>query len=110
MITKQITNSHHQAFVVPAFSREIALGRTKLFTKLKGITGQTPNEFIQNVRLKKAASLLSNNPEYNISDITYMLGFSSPKYFAKCFKEQFGVSPSAYRKGDDSNEEEEEED
>lgn len=86
-------------FDVPAFSREMALGRTKLFTKLKGITGQTPNEFIQNVRLKKAASLLSNNPEYNISDITYMLGFSSPKYFAKCFKEQFGISPSSYRKG-----------
>jgi signal transduction histidine kinase/DNA-binding response OmpR family regulator/sugar lactone lactonase YvrE len=109
---QQIVEQHldDSEFDVPAFSREIALGRTKLFTKLKGITGQTPNEFIQNVRLKKAASLLSNNPEYNISDITYMLGFSSPKYFAKCFKEQFGVSPSAYRKGDDSNEEEEEED
>ena len=109
---QQIVEQHldDSEFDVPAFSREIALGRTKLFTKLKGITGQTPNEFIQNVRLKKAASMLSNNPEYNISDITYMLGFSSPKYFAKCFKEQFGVSPSAYRKGDDSNEEEEEED
>ena len=86
----------------------MALGRTKLFTKLKGITGQTPNEFIQNVRLKKAASLLSNNPEHNISDITYMLGFSTPKYFTKCFKEQFGVSPSSYRKGDDSHNETEE--
>jgi signal transduction histidine kinase/ligand-binding sensor domain-containing protein/DNA-binding response OmpR family regulator len=96
-------------FDVPAFSREMALGRTKLFTKIKGITGQTPNDFILNVRLKKAAQWLTNNPEYNISDITYMLGFSSPKYFSKCFKEQFGVSPSVYRKGDGSEEELEDE-
>lgn len=107
---QQVIEQHldNSDFDVPAFSREMALGRTKLFTKLKGITGQTPNEFIQNVRLKKAASLLSNNPEHNISDITYMLGFSTPKYFTKCFKEQFGVSPSSYRKGDDSHNETEE--
>lgn len=96
-------------FDVPAFSREMALGRTRLFSKIKGITGQTPNDFILNVRLKKAATWLNNNPEYNISDITYMLGFSSPKYFSKCFKEQFGVSPSVYRKGEEGDEEMEEE-
>lgn len=88
-------------FDVMFFASEMALGRTKLFTKLKGITGQTPNEFILSVRLKKAASLLANNPEYNITDITYMLGFSSPKYFAKCFKELFSVSPSSFRKTDE---------
>jgi signal transduction histidine kinase/ligand-binding sensor domain-containing protein/DNA-binding response OmpR family regulator len=96
-------------FDVPAFSREMALGRTKLFTKIKGITGQTPNDFIINVKLKKAAGWLTNNPEYNISDITYMLGFSSPKYFSKCFKEQFGLSPSAYKKGYGKDEDIEEE-
>jgi AraC-like DNA-binding protein len=86
----------------------MALGRTRLFTKIKGITGQTPNDFILNVRMKKAAHMLTNNPGYNISDITYMLGFSSPKYFAKCFKEQFGVSPSTYRKAEETEEEMEE--
>ena len=104
---QQVVEEHldDSEFDVPAFSREMALGRTKLFTKIKGITGKTPNDFIVNVRLKKAANMLTNNPEFNISDITYMLGFSSPKYFAKCFKEQFGVSPSAYRKADDTSEE-----
>lgn len=87
-------------FDVPAFSREMALGRTKLFTKIKGITGQTPNDFILNVRLKKAATLLNNHPEYNISDVTYMLGFSSPKYFTKCFKDHFGTTPSEFRKSE----------
>jgi AraC-like DNA-binding protein len=96
-------------FDVPLFSSEMALGRTKLFHKIKGITGQTPNEFIITMKMKKAASLLTNNPEYNISDITYMLGFSSPKYFAKCFKEQFGVSPSTFRKSEEQPDETDEE-
>ena len=89
-------------FDIQAFSREMALGRTKLFSKIKGITGQTPNDFILNVRLKKAAGYLTDHPEYNISDITYMMGFSSPKYFAKCFKEHFGMSPSEFRKSDEN--------
>lgn len=97
-------------FDVPAFSREMALGRTKLFSKIKGITGQTPNDFIVNIKLKKAAFWLNNNPELNISDITYKLGFSSPKYFSKCFKEQFGITPSAYRKNDSAKEDDENED
>lgn len=103
VIEKYIDNSE---FDVPLFASEMAMGRTKLFSKIKGITGQTPNDFILTVKLKKAATMLTNNPEYNISDITYMLGFSSPKYFAKCFKEQFGVSPSAFRKSEESADEE----
>lgn len=51
--------------------------------------------------------LLTNHPELNISDITYTLGFSSPKYFSKCFKEQFGISPSSYRKSEENATEEE---
>ena len=105
IIEKYIDNSE---FDVPLFASEMAMGRTKLFSKIKGITGQTPNDFIITVKLKKAAAMLTNNPEYNISDITYMLGFSSPKYFAKCFKEQFGVSPSAFRKTEEAAEEGEE--
>ncbi len=106
VIEKYIDNSE---FDVPVFASEMAMGRTKLFSKIKGITGQTPNEFIVTVRLKKAAAMLAQHPEYNITDITYMLGFSSPKYFAKCFKEQFGVSPSAFRKSEEPVDETEEE-
>ena len=85
-------------FDVVLFSGEMALGRTKLFSKIKGITGQTPNDFVLTVKMKKATDLLANHTEYNISDITYMLGFNSPKYFTKCFRDQFGISPTAYRK------------
>ena len=105
VIEKHIENTD---FDVPLFASEMAMGRTKLFSKIKGITGQTPNEFITTVKLKKAAFMLANNPEYNISDITYMLGFNTSKYFAKCFKDQFGVTPSEFRKTEDSVEEAEE--
>lgn len=86
-------------FDVPALCTELNMGRTKLFAKLKGIAGQTPNDFILNVKLKKASVFLRNNMEMSVADIAYTLGFGSPKYFGKCFKEQFGVSPTMYRKG-----------
>jgi len=76
----------------------MALGRSKLYLKIKGVTGLTPNDFIQNIRLKHAAMLLKTEHELNISDITYRLGFSTPRYFSKCFKELFGISPLHYRK------------
>jgi signal transduction histidine kinase/DNA-binding response OmpR family regulator len=95
VIERNITNP---AFDVQFLSQEMGLGRTKLFDKIKGITGQTPNEFILTIRLKKAAALLATHPEYNVSDVCYDTGFNTPKYFAKCFRERFGISPSAYRK------------
>jgi signal transduction histidine kinase/ligand-binding sensor domain-containing protein/DNA-binding response OmpR family regulator len=84
-------------FNLAYFAQELALGRTKLFNKIKGVTGMTPNDFIMNVKMKKAAQLLIHHPEYNISNISDMLGFYSPKYFTKCFKEHIGVTPKVYR-------------
>lgn len=75
-----------------------AMSRTKLYNKIKGITGQSPHDFIQSVKLKTAARLLRENGDANISDIAYTLGFSSLNYFGKCFRSAFGISPTAYRK------------
>ena len=88
-------------FNVNVFARELGIARTNLFTKLKAITGQTPNEFILTIRLKKAAMMLRNNPELNITEISEKIGFSSSRYFSKCFKDVYRVSPMAYRKGED---------
>jgi signal transduction histidine kinase/ligand-binding sensor domain-containing protein/DNA-binding response OmpR family regulator len=88
-------------FDVNVFAREMALGRTKLFAKIKGITGQTPNEFIQTIKLKKGAYWLKNAPEMSVADITYSLGFSSPRYFSKCFKDSFGIAPANFRKDEE---------
>ena len=62
------------------------------------IAGESPHYFIQNIKLKKAAKMLRKNEEYNISDISFQLGFSSLNYFGKSIKEYFGMSPTAYRK------------
>ena len=93
-------------FNVNVFAREMAMARTNLFTKLKAITGQTPNDFILTIRLKKGALMLRNNPELNITEISDKIGFSSSRYFSKCFKDVYQVSPLAYRKGEDADKEE----
>ena len=92
-------------FNVATFAREMAMARTNLFTKLKAITGQTPNDFILTIRLKKGALLLRNNPELNITEVSDRIGFSSPRYFSKCFKDVYHVSPLAYRRGESEAEE-----
>jgi DNA-binding response OmpR family regulator len=84
-------------FNVNIFAREIGLARTNLFAKLKAVTGQTPNDFIQTIRLHRGALLLRNNPELNVTEISDRIGFSSSRYFSKCFKEIYHVSPLAYR-------------
>ncbi|WP_373724965.1 helix-turn-helix domain-containing protein, partial [Bacteroides heparinolyticus] len=61
---------------------------------------QTPNDFILTIRLKKGALMLRNNPELNVTEISDKIGFSSPRYFSKCFKDVYQVSPLGYRKGE----------
>ena len=67
IIEKNLDNTE---FNVNIFAREMAMARTNLFTKLKAITGQTPNDFILTIRLKKGALMLRNNPELNITEIS----------------------------------------
>ncbi|MCT4589152.1 MAG: response regulator [Carboxylicivirga sp.] len=90
-------------FDVNDFAKEVGLGRTRLYSKIKGVTGQTPNEFILSIRLKKAAEMLVGQPDLNVSEIAYAVGFSTPRYFSRCFREHFGVTPSKYLTGQSSN-------
>lgn len=85
-------------FDVNTFASELGLSRTLLFTKLKGITGQTPNEFILSVRLRQALERLKADPRASVAEIAYDTGFSSPSYFIRCFRNKFGVTPSIYRR------------
>lgn len=106
IIEKNLDNTE---FNINIFAREMGIARTNLFAKIKAITGQTPNDFISTMRLKKAAYMLRNNLELNISEISDQTGFSSSRYFSKCFKDIYHVSPLSYRKGLDNDEEEEKE-
>jgi AraC-like DNA-binding protein len=66
-----------------------------LFTKIKAWTNFTPNEFIHEIRMKRAVQLLEQN-KINISQISYKVGFNNPKYFCKCFQKKFGETPTQY--------------
>lgn len=72
------------------------VGRTVFYNKVKSLTGMPPVQFLRQIRIKIAAKLLVTN-EYNVSEIAYMTGFSDIKYFRKCFKTVFGLTPSAYK-------------
>jgi signal transduction histidine kinase/ligand-binding sensor domain-containing protein/DNA-binding response OmpR family regulator len=78
-------------------AEQLNISRSGLFAKIKSLTDVTPNEMIQVVRLKRAARLLLEN-NYLVSEVGYMVGFSSPSYFTKCFQKQFGMKPGDYVK------------
>lgn len=83
-------------FDINQFSKEMGISRTLFFGKMKSITGQTPNDFLHVYRLKKSAETLTNNPTATVAEIAYSVGFT-PKYYSRCFKAQFGMTPSAFR-------------
>ena len=84
-------------FNMEEFAAEMNLSKTVLHRKFKAIVGDTPNIFIRNIRLQKAAGLLENS-ELSVAEIAYLTGFSQSHYFIKCFKEQFNDTPKNYRK------------
>jgi AraC-like DNA-binding protein len=73
----------------------MAMSRSTFFRKMKAITGTTGKDFIDLVRLKKAAQLLTES-DLNISEIAYDIGHSNPQYFSKWFKGYYKMSPSEY--------------
>lgn len=76
---------------------KMGLSRVQLYRKIKALTNYSPNELVRIARLKKAASLLASS-EKTISEITYEVGFTSPSYFTKCYKDYFGESPTDFLK------------
>lgn len=78
--------------LIGSIALSMAVSRSSLHKKIKAISGMTPNDYIQLIRLKKAAELLSTG-EYQINEIAYLVGFNTPSYFSKCFQNQFGLLP-----------------
>ena len=94
IMDKQMDNN---ALTVDELVDDMGMGRTVFFNKLKSLTGLSPVEFIREMRIKRAAQLLEQK-NYNITEVTYMVGMNDSRYFAKCFKATYGVTPSEYRK------------
>ena len=82
---------------VEELGRSMGMSRVQLYRKVKSLTNYAPNELLRIARLKKATSLLSSS-DMTIAEITYEVGFTSPSYFTKCYKDHFGESPTDFLK------------
>lgn len=87
------TNLSKEEFSIEEIGEEVGMSRSQIYRKLKAITGKSPSLFLRSVRLNKAKEMIQNK-EATISEISFKVGFASPAYFSRCFKEEFGYSPS----------------
>ncbi|WP_279197661.1 hybrid sensor histidine kinase/response regulator transcription factor, partial [Bacteroides finegoldii] len=89
-------NMDNGELVVDDLVSELAVSRSVFFKKLKTLTGLAPIEFIKEMRMKRAVQLIETG-EFNMTQISYMVGINDPRYFSKCFKAQVGMTPTEYR-------------
>ena len=81
-------------FSINSLESKMAMSHAKFYRKITSLTGQTGQELLQNMRMKRAHQILSEKKGLRVSEVAYMVGFTNPKYFSKCFKETFGFAPS----------------
>lgn len=89
-------NMDNGELIVDDFVKELAVSRSVFFKKLKTLTGLAPIEFIKEMRVKRAAQLIETG-DFNMTQIAYMVGINDPRYFSKCFKQRFGMTPTEYK-------------
>lgn len=89
-------NINNDAFTIEQMASKLCVSSSGLYRKIKEETGISPNEYIRSVRLNRAAKLLESQ-KYKVYEICYMVGFSDQRYFATCFRKQFGLTPKAYQ-------------
>ncbi len=97
LLTLLEDNYSHGDFGVPQMQEALAMSKSQLHRKLKALTNEAPGELLRNFRLKRAAQLLAQKAD-TVTQIAYRVGFNDLSYFTKCFKELYGVVPSAYQR------------
>jgi len=90
-------NISESELTVVSLSEALNMSRVNLYRKLLSVTGKTPSEFIRLIRLRHAEQLLMKS-QLSISEISYRVGFSSQRYFSKCYKDLYGYMPSQYKR------------
>ena len=95
--TNLIKKNLAKDFNVDDLCLEMGMSRSSLYNKIKALTDCSPSEFVRQIRLKEAATLLKSR-KYTIAEISDMLGYGDPKYFTDVFKKHYGTTPSAYMK------------
>ncbi|MBX9186680.1 response regulator [Bacteroides sp. K03] len=90
-------NISNPEFNIDQLAQNMYMGRTSFYTKFKSLTGMSPRDFMIKHKLKQAMILLKQNRELSIKEISNTVGFSTPNYFCRLFKEQFNISPNQFR-------------
>jgi signal transduction histidine kinase/ligand-binding sensor domain-containing protein/AraC-like DNA-binding protein len=93
IIDKHLDNSN---FEKEDLLREANMSHSSMYRKLKSLTNLSPNEFIRKIRLQRSLNMLAD-PDLNISQVAYSVGFSDPKYFSLCFRKAFKISPTEFK-------------
>ncbi len=93
MIEENMENSE---MTVEELGQNMMMSRSVFFKKVKALTGFAPVEFIRDMKMKRAAQILSSG-QYMVKEVSYLIGISDTKYFAKCFKAKYGVTPLEYK-------------
>lgn len=86
---------HDENLCIDQMGQDLGMSRTNFFNKVKAMTGASPSRFVTAFRLNKAKEFLQSEG-VNVSDVAFKVGFSSTSYFAKCFKEFFKTTPTAF--------------
>lgn len=94
----KVVNEHlaDSDFSVELLASEVGLSRVHIHRKLKELTNQSPRDFIRNIRLQQAATLLASEQKLTVSEIAYAVGYTNLSHFSTSFKEMYGVSPKEY--------------
>jgi AraC-like DNA-binding protein len=88
--------SDETEFDLEQLSSQLNMSKSTLHRKIKTLSGLTPLDFIRNVKMKRACMMLRTK-ELTIAEISYAVGYNNPGYFSKCFKDEFGITPSEYQ-------------
>ena len=75
---------------------DLLISSSSLYNKLRAITGQNISGFITSIRLKEACRILRAEPDIRVSELSYRVGFATPRYFSQCFKKEFGMLVKEY--------------
>ncbi len=96
IIEQQMSNAD---LSIDEIAQEMNMSRSQFYNKVRNLTGYKPNEYLRTMRLQRAAEMLLNQDNLNVSEISFAVGYNDSLYFSKCFKKQFGLSPTQYKNG-----------
>ncbi len=99
LIQKEIEkNLKNESFGVEELCQSMNMSRSKVYKKIKALTGESTSHFIRSIRLQKSKELLEQKSDLSISEIGFQVGYPNLKYFSRIFGEKYGMSPRQYRK------------